>query len=244
MQSELDKDVGDDEDDDDDDAQLQRDRLIEDVRDRPCDASDHEMNCEPGMASRVPQGPPGPGWTEYTDDGKKWFYYEGPEGKFWTTEGHQVQPYVPNRAALPQDLLGPGWTEYIDDGKKWVSYEGADGKSWTTDFQELHPYVASKASAPADDNDDGNAGDDDAVDDGRQPQDDDGRGASVHRQHDEPAADGEDLGEDRLLHLNVQVALDVTLLDLAVQAERHDRREKRLRQDRVPPRKNNDQSSA
>ena len=71
-------------------------------RDRSCDASGDEMDCEPGLASGVPQGPPGPGWTEYQDDGKNWFYYEGLEGKFWTTEGQPVYRYVPGRPSTPR----------------------------------------------------------------------------------------------------------------------------------------------
>jgi len=41
-----------------------------------------------------PQPPPGIGWTQYNDDGKFWWFYEGPQGKWWCDEDHEPMPWT------------------------------------------------------------------------------------------------------------------------------------------------------
>uniref|UniRef100_A0A7S4W4Y7 2'-phosphotransferase n=1 Tax=Alexandrium monilatum TaxID=311494 RepID=A0A7S4W4Y7_9DINO len=41
-----------------------------------------------------PPPPPGDEWTKYQDNGKDWYYYEGPLGRWWCESGSdEVQPY-------------------------------------------------------------------------------------------------------------------------------------------------------
>mmetsp|Transcript_34347 Transcript_34347/g.80389 ORF Transcript_34347/g.80389 Transcript_34347/m.80389 type:complete len:384 (+) Transcript_34347:95-1246(+) len=42
---------------------------------------------------QTPPRPPGPGWTKFQDEGTEWFYYEGPEGKWWCQQDEDPQPF-------------------------------------------------------------------------------------------------------------------------------------------------------
>jgi len=51
-----------------------------------------------------PERPPGPYWTLYTDEGERWWYYEGPLGRWWMTlHGHDMLEYESDHEDQNQD---------------------------------------------------------------------------------------------------------------------------------------------
>mmetsp|Transcript_71958 Transcript_71958/g.112670 ORF Transcript_71958/g.112670 Transcript_71958/m.112670 type:complete len:411 (-) Transcript_71958:159-1391(-) len=48
----------------------------------------------PVPAEGRPPPPPGIGWTQYNDDGKFWWYYEGPQGKWWCDDDNEPMPWT------------------------------------------------------------------------------------------------------------------------------------------------------
>mmetsp|Transcript_64501 Transcript_64501/g.120013 ORF Transcript_64501/g.120013 Transcript_64501/m.120013 type:complete len:358 (-) Transcript_64501:106-1179(-) len=54
-----------------------------------------ETNCTTLTAPRAPvPGVVNPGWTKYQDNGSIWYYFEGPQGKWWVQDGvGVVEPY-------------------------------------------------------------------------------------------------------------------------------------------------------
>ena len=50
-----------------------------------------------GKDLKVPQKPPGKGWTLYHDDGTAWWYFEGEEGMWWMLPDGEPEPYTDNK---------------------------------------------------------------------------------------------------------------------------------------------------
>jgi hypothetical protein len=48
----------------------------------------------PADSRPPPPRPPGIGWTQYNDDGKFWWYYEGPQGKWWCDDENEPMPWT------------------------------------------------------------------------------------------------------------------------------------------------------
>ena len=50
-----------------------------------------------GKDFKVPQKPPGKGWTLYHDDGTAWWYFEGKEGRWWMLLDGEPEPWTDNK---------------------------------------------------------------------------------------------------------------------------------------------------